>query len=188
MADRDLKPPFRFNLSSVVDRLRRLPFAVDGVTITLPFISVTIKPDMLERKVAREVIIRLADRRVLNASECCDGCIDNALASLQEIRSVVVDKQVELADHAEGVLYILLDSIRESIRQFLTFEQKLSRRHHESRDGYFAALEILRAHIHRTLLQIGKIAAMGIPGISSHMRYDEQWQLAAYENPETVQG
>lgn len=186
MSARDLKPPFRFDLDGIVTRLRRLPVAVDGVTITLPFVGVTVKPDNVERKVAREVVIRLADRRVLNAFECCDGCIDQALASLQEIRGILVDKQVELADKTTGPLYVLIDSIREGIRQFLTFEQRLARRHYASRDSYFAGLEMLRAHIHRTLIQISKIASMEIPGISTHMRYDEQWQLEAYKPPPSL--
>ena len=183
MSARNLKPPFKFNLDSILGRLRSLPGAIDGVTITLPFIGVTVKPDNVERKVACEIVIRLADRRVLNAFECCDGCIDQALASLQEIRKIIVDKQVELADKADGPLYVLLDSIRESIRQFLTFEQRLKKKEFESRELYFAGLEMLRAHIHRTLLQISKIAAMEIPGISTHMRYDEHWQIEAYKKP-----
>jgi hypothetical protein len=178
----DLAPPFKFDLKKIVDRLRKLPLSVEGVTITLPFIEVTAKPDDTERKVAREVVIRLADRRVLNAYECCDGCIENALKSLQEIRTTLVDKQVELSSKSDGILYLLIDSIRESIRQFLTFEQKLGRKDCENRELYFAGLEMLRAHIHRTLLQIAKIADMQIPGIVSNMlRYDEHWQIEAYE-------
>ena len=183
MAARDFKPPFKFDLESILGRLRSLPVAVDGITITLPFIEVTVKPDNVERRVAREVVIRLADRRVLNAFECCDGCIEQALASLQEIRGIIVDKQVELAGNTDGPLYVLLDSIREGVRQFLTFEQRLTRRDLGARELYFAGLEMLRAHIHRTLLQVSKIAAMEIPGISSHMRYDDHWQVEAYKKP-----
>lgn len=83
----------------------------------------------------------------------------------------------------DGPLYVLLDSIRDAIRQFLTFEQRLQKREFESRELYFAGLEMLRAHIHRTLLQISKIGAMAIPGISTHMRYDDQWQIEAYKKP-----
>jgi len=180
---RDLKPPFKFDIGGIVDRLRKLPVSVDGVTITLPFVEVTLKPDGLERKVAREVVIRLADRRVLNAWECCDGCIDNALKSLLEIRQTIVEKQVELSSKTDGVLFLLLDSIRDAIRQFLTFEQRLTRRSSESRELYFAALEMLRAHIHRSLIQISKIADVEIPGISASMRYDDNWQLEAYKKP-----
>jgi bacterioferritin-associated ferredoxin len=126
---RDLKPPFKFDIRNIVDRLRKLPVSVDGVTIALPFVEVTLKPDGRERKVAREVVIRLADRRVLNASECCDGCIESALKSLQEIRQTIVEKQVELSSKTDGVLFLLLDSIRDAIRQFLTFEQRLTTNH-----------------------------------------------------------
>ena len=185
----ELKPPFRFDIKKVLEAFQKLPASVDGVTINLPFVAINVKPDHVERRVAREVVIRLADRRVLNAWECCDNCIDLALKSLQEIRKCMTDKQVELSGHADGALYLLLDSIRESIRQFLTFEQRLAHdpalkiRERNTRDLYFAALEMLRAHIHRTLLQISKIADMEIPLISAHMRYGENWQLEAYEKP-----
>jgi hypothetical protein len=161
--------------------LRKVPLSVDGVTITLPFLEVTVKVDDTERKVAREVVIRLSDRRVLNAFECCDGCIESALKSLQEIRAIIVDKQVELSRDTDGVLYLLMDSIRDGIRQFLTFEQRLNKQHHESQALYFAGLEMLRAHIHRSLVQISKIAGTEISGIAANMRYDEHWQLEAYK-------
>jgi hypothetical protein len=61
-----------------------------------------------KRQVARELVIRLIDRRVLSAWECCDDCIDRALVSLQEIRQILVDKQVALSDMPEGPLYLLI--------------------------------------------------------------------------------
>jgi len=186
MSRRQFKPPFRFEISDLVKRLRSLPVSIDGISISLPFVSVSVRKDDRERTVAREVVIRLADSRVLNAFECCDNCIDQALRSLQEIRQITVDKQVELSTKTDGAIYVLLDSIRESIRQFLTFEQRLrTERGFGNRELYFAGLEILRAHIHRTLLQISKIAELEIPGIIAYMRYDEGWQLDAY-NPPTL--
>jgi hypothetical protein len=179
---RDLPIPFKFDLSSVVSRARRLPKAVDGISINLPFVSVSVKPDNTERRVAREIVIRMADRRVLNAFECCDDCIDRALASLQEIRRFIVDKQVDLADHADGALYLLLEAMAEGIRQFSTFEQRLSRRP-EDREKYFAALEMLRAHLHRVLLQVSVLGDVKIPKIADQMRYSEAWQLEAYRTP-----
>jgi len=185
----EIKAPFRFDMKKVFEAFQKLPATVDGVTINLPFVAINVKPDQIERRVAREVVIRLADRRVLNAWECCDDCIDLALKSLQDIRKCMTDKQVELSGHTSGSLYLLLDSIREGIRQFLTFEQRLAHdptakvRERDTREVYFAALEMLRAHIHRTLLQISKIADMEIPGISAHMRYGENWHLEAYEKP-----
>ena len=170
---------------------------MDGVTINLPFISFAVEPVDLERQVAREVVLRMADRRVLNAFECCDGCISNALSSLQEIRGILLDKRVELAKLDASPLSLLLDLMLEGIRQFLTFEERLehyglplqadfprpelvgpSRR--GSQQAYFAALEMLRAHLHRCLKQTASIADMEIPHIAPHMRYDEQWQLEAY--------
>jgi hypothetical protein len=180
---RDLEPPFKFDLSGLLKRFRKLPVSVEGITISLPFLEMTVKPDDTESKVAKEVVIRLSDRRVLNAFECCDGCIKNALKSLREIRAILVDKQVQLSGKADGPLYLFLDSIREGIRQFQTFEQKLKKEKHgrERERIYFAALEMLRAHIHRSLVQISKLADMEIPVITEHMRYDERWQIEAYK-------
>ena len=46
---------------------------------------------------------------------------------------------------------------------------------------------MLRAHIHRTLLQVAKIAGMDeIPGIVGHMSYDGHWQLEAYKKPKAL--
>src|SRR5438552_3846524 len=102
MRDHEARSPFKLDLSSVVKRMKRLPVAVDAkIKISVPFFELTVKPDDRESKVAREIIIRLADRRVLNSSECCDNCIDEALGSLKEIRKVLVDRQVELSDKSD---------------------------------------------------------------------------------------
>ena len=170
-----------------------------SVSINLPFISFSVNPDDLEQRVSREIVIRLADRRVLNAFECCDDCIEHALSSLQEIRRILVDKQVELSGIPDSPLYLLVELQLEAIRQFLTFEQRLnqasslgsksvnalrdSNRPPFVREQYFAALEMLRAHLHRCLLQVSKIAETSIPKISDHMRYDDEWQIEAYEQP-----
>lgn len=46
---------------------------------------------------------------------------------------------------------------------------------------------MLRAHIHRTLLQVAAIAGMKeIPGLVAHMSYDGQWQLEAYKEPKVL--
>jgi hypothetical protein len=92
-----------------------------------------------------------------------------------------------------------LELMLEGIRQFLTFEQRLRqstemssliwhssgdfRRTPDQRDQYFAALVMLRAHLHRCLLQVAKIADIRIPKITDNMRYDEAWQLEAYGKP-----
>lgn len=181
--------PFKFKLASLLERAQHLPAKIDGVSIRLPFVNVTVKPDNVERKVAREIVIRLADRRVLNSFECCDGCIENALRSLQEIRSILVDKQVQLSDRTDGSLYLMLEIMLEGLRQFFTFEQRLNsepdrpHRHFSEREKYFAALEMLRAHLYRSLSQVALIAGIEIPKISEHMRYEMAWRLDAYEKP-----
>jgi hypothetical protein len=181
--------PFKFKLASLLERAQHLPARIDGVSIRLPFVNVTVKPDNVERKVAREIVIRLADRRVLNSFECCDGCIESALKSLQEIRSILVDKQVELSDRTDGSLYLMLEFMLEASRQFFTYEQRLNRRldyrhkHFSELQQYFAALEMLRGHLYRSLSQVALIAGIEIPKISQHMRYDAAWRLDAYEKP-----
>lgn len=190
---RGSRPPFQFDLRDLLARAyRHVSNHVSGVTINLPFVSFSVNPGATERKIAKEILIRLADKRVLNAFECCDDCIDQALASLHEIRSFLVDKQVELADFTDGALYLLVELMLEAIRQFFTFEERLRTqsgvhfnraprcRAPATRDKYFAALEMLRAHLHRCLLQVSAIADTELPKISDHMRYDQAWQTEAY--------
>jgi hypothetical protein len=190
---RNLKPPFKFDLSNVIKCAKSIPASLDGVSISLPFISFTVKPEDKEKQIAREVIIRMADRRVLNALECCDNCVKHALSSLQEIRRLLVDKQVELSSQANGSLYLILETMLEAIRQFFTFTEGLDyhRRPTEWLDynnrprlKYFAALDMLRAHLFRALTQVSKIADIEIPKIPEHMRYEETWASDAYEVPD----
>jgi len=193
----ECKPPFRFDFRDLLSSARRkLNSRVGGVTIKLPFMSLNVSADDIEQKVAREIVIRLADRRVLNASECCDGCIDNALTSLQEIRRTLVDTQVQLSRCTDGSLYLLVELMLSGIRQFLTFTERGNdssnhdaslilathiRRPREDREIYFAALEVLRAHLYRCLTQISRIGDVRIPRIADRMRYDDVWQIEAYE-------
>src|SRR5690606_32059882 len=144
---------------------------------------------------AREIVIRLKDRRVLSAWECCDNCIDQALESLQEIRRMLVDKQVELSDLQDGTLYLLLDAMALGIRQFLTYEQTLSsaeglpdsavshsfRRMPEVRQSYFDALELLRGHLSRCRGQIAAIGGMELPAEGVIANYRGAWQIEAYQ-------
>jgi len=177
MRDR-LKPPFRFDLRGLLDKARHLPIVAEGVTLKLPFVSITVKRDTVLRAAAREIVIRLADKRVLNAFECCDDCIRHALASLQEIRSLLVDKQVDLKDKTDSALYLLVEFMRSAVAQFLTFVEK--RDPLRDREDYFAALEMLRAHLYRCVSQVAVIADVEVPRIVSHMRYDLAWDERAY--------
>lgn len=197
---RDLLPPFKFDVSGLVQKARRhVKKRVDGVTINLPFISFSVRPDDLEQKAAREIVIRLANKRVLNAFECCDSCVEKALASLQDIRSLLVEKQVDLSGQADGAVYLIMELMLEAIRQFFTFEEGLrastpnfpgaihTRIHRDDLEPYFAALEMLRGHLFRCLNQVAIIADITIPKIAEHMRYDNAWQLDAYQEPKAIE-
>ena len=187
--------PFRFDLTELLSRARRqFNKRVGNVTLSLPFISMAVSPKDRERQVAREILIRLKDRRVLSARECCDNCVERALASLQEIRKVLVDKQVELADCHDGPLYLLIDTMLAGIRQFLTFEETLRldadvrarpRAHklHDVRQDYFDALELLRSHLSHCLDQIATLAAMKVPKDSLISHYRGPWPSDAYLPP-----
>jgi hypothetical protein len=170
------------------------------VTLNLPFVSIAVSPKDQERRVAREIVIRLRDRRVLSAWECCDNCIDNSLASLGEIRQTLVDKQVELADLQDGPLFLLVDAMAAGIRQFMTYEELLRRekgapihprfgefhRPPNIRQAYFDALEVLRGHLSRCLGQIAAIAGMPVPNEGVIAHYQGPWQLEAYKEPPTL--
>ena len=70
----------KFDINTLYDRARAfVSKRVSGVTLKLPFVSFNVKPKDLEKKVAREIVIRLADRRVLSSRECCDDCVTRSL-------------------------------------------------------------------------------------------------------------
>jgi hypothetical protein len=190
--------PFKFNMGSLLTRARQqVKSRLGDVTLNLPFISIAVSPRDRECQVARELVIRLRDRRVLSAWECCDDCIEKALKSLSEIREVIVDKQVELAEFQDGPLYLLLEMMGLGIRQFMTFEELLRRDENapphprfgkiyqplDTRQAYFDALEVLRGHLSRCLGQIAAIA--GMPALSQGVigEYQGPWQLKAYDEP-----
>ncbi len=181
--------PFKFDLTELLYKLHRASKnRVGDVTLNLPFISVAVSPKSRERKIAREIVIRLKDRRVLSAWECCDDCIDKALASLQDIRRLLVDKEVELSDLRDGPLYAVLEAMNLGIRQFLTFEERLRAAREsggpEIREAYFDGLELLRGHLSRCLSQVAVLAAMELPadGVISH--YKGEWEIKAYVPPQ----
>lgn len=190
----------QFDLRKQVATARRkLNTRVDGVTINLPFVSFNVKPDDLEQSVATEILIRTGNRRVLDSRECCDHCIDNSIESIQSIRRQLEDKQVALAKAMNGPLYLILEFMLEAIRQFLTYHEKLTiqsdsrppqievpsdfRRPRDIRESYFAALECLRAHLHRCLAQVGNIAGVAPPSVPENLRYDPEWELTNYTEP-----
>jgi len=190
--------PFRFDVTDLLSKARGIVAGrVGDVTLNLPFVSIAVSPKDREREVARELVIRLRDPRVLSSQECCDGCIDSSLASLQEIRQVLVDKQVALSDMQDGPLFLMIDMMRQGIRQFLTHEERLAeisvraepgiprdfRREPETRHAYFDALELLRGHISRCLAQIAAIGGMEVPQEGLLPLYRGPWLLDAYVAP-----
>ena len=193
------KPLFKFNANSLLKRARQKVNAnVEGVNVSLPGLTFRVKPLDHEQAVAREIVIRMKDRRVLSATECCDDCIDRALASLQEIRAMLVNQQVALKSIPDCTLFILTDFMLVGIRDFLTYEQRLKRMpqselfvpHHrdfrrppEQRELYKTALDTLRAHLHRCLRQVYQIAGLDPDDINTPVKYSEQWDLAAYKLP-----
>jgi hypothetical protein len=187
--------PFQFDISRVLHQFAGVPDARPAASrLDLPFLSVLIEFTPVERNSARTLLIRLRDRRVLSAQECCDGCIDDALRSLQEIRSILLDQQVELANDSGRALNLLTDLMSVAIRQFLTFEQRISqrtefdsqgpsRRHPDDLQQYFDALELLRGHLSRCLGQVAVIAGMSVPSDGLLEEYRGPWPLEAYKVP-----
>lgn len=58
--------PFKFDITDLIAKARRqVKGRVGEITLTLPFVSMAISPKDKERAVARELVIRLKDRRVL---------------------------------------------------------------------------------------------------------------------------
>ena len=191
--------PFQFDISGVLRKARRIASKrVAGVTLSLPFVSVSVNPKDRERQIAREIVIRLKDRRVLSAWECCDDCIERALKSLGEIRAFLVEKELELSDSHDGPLFLLIEMMAAGIRQFLTFEQRLSvaevqrihpqarQRLEESKQTYFDALEMLRGHLSRCLGQIAVLAKMDMPANGVIEGYQGNWAVEAYK-PERIE-
>jgi hypothetical protein len=187
--------PFKFDMNDLLARARRqFSKRVGNVTLSLPGISIAVSPKDRERQVAREILIRLKDRRVLSSWECCDDCIERALASLQEIRKLLVDKQVELSDCHDGPLYLLIDAMLSGIRQFLTFEETLkldadtrsrprARDPLNARQDYFDALELLHSHLSHCLGQVAIMARMKVPKESLLSHYQGAWPSDAYLPP-----
>ncbi|MCB9948145.1 MAG: hypothetical protein H6842_09990 [Rhodospirillaceae bacterium] len=162
--------------------------------------NVFVCPSAFERDAAAEIVVRSSDRRVLSARECCDGCIEDALRSLQELRSQLVSKRIGLLGERDGPLYQLVELMLVAIRQFLTFEQQLPSRNRdrvtdesgryrspEDRQAYFDCLELLRGHLSRCLGQVAIIAGMDLPSDGLISGYQGPWPMEAYGSVEDAE-
>jgi hypothetical protein len=167
----------QFNVHEVAEKARRLARSkVRGVSLSFPFVSVDLVLEDADKRIAREVLLRLRDKRVLVASECCDSCARSSLSSIQEIRRLLVDKQVELADN-DGPLFLVFDLMLLGIRQFLTHTESLNST--RDRDGYFAALQVLREHLLRCVVQIARVSGTP-PELTNRMPFDPLWAEDVY--------
>jgi hypothetical protein len=187
--------PFQFDLSDVLARARReIGSRVGNVTLNLPFVSISVSPKGRERQVAREIVIRLKDRRVLSAWECCDNCIEGGWDRCRRYggRSLTSRSNSRTCRMA---LFLLLEVMALGIRQFLTYEQLLKHsnglppqsalsdflRPLDVQQAYFDALEILRGHLSRCLGQVAAIAGMDAPSDGIIANYQGPWQVEAYQ-------
>lgn len=167
----------RFDVSSIVEAARRLPRPkINSVSLNLPFLTINVSASRSEKKIAREILIRLRDKRVLVAWECCDSCIDNAVKSIMEIRTLLVDKQVEIQDE-NSPLFLISDLMLTGIRQFLTFTEARDPLYY--REEYFTALEALRGHLLRCIEQVGRLASV-TPRLSNRLQFDREWAAGVY--------
>jgi len=190
--------PFKFEIEPALRDLARCADGRPGaLALALPFLTIYVHPSARERAVATEIVLRVGDKRVLNAQECCDGCIDAALSSLQEIRARLVDARVALAGE-QGALSGLIELMLTAIRQFLTFEQRLSRsggprhpgdefyRDRDVRQAYFDALEQLRGHLSRCLGAVVAMAGRNVPSDGLIAGYAGSWPEEAYAHVDTA--
>ena len=111
---------------------------------------------------------------------------------MQDLRAKLVDQQLRLVNES-GALSNLIDLMLTAIRQFLTFEQRLSASSSAKGDGrnewyrgasirseYFGALEMLRGHLSRCLGQVATVAGMALPNDGLVVGYQGPWPLEAY--------
>ena len=191
---------FKIDIAELAEKSRRhLNKRVVGVEInTPPGLTFIVDPHDPEVTAARRVLIFMKDRRALNSQECCDNCIDRSLASLEKIREHIVAQQQELANLADGVLYLMLEFLVDSIRQFSTFSERLEReyersdtgisdfqRHPDAREAYFAALNRLRRHLTDTLYQIRVIAGEEPQSVPENLKFKGWTEDAYLESSET---
>jgi hypothetical protein len=167
----------------VQDLLSRAQHWVDAAhstgTVNAGFVSFALVVDDAERVAARPLVIRLRDKRVFNADDCCEGCVTNSISSLQEVRKALVDVQVGLADQRDGQLFWVLDWMLAVIRAFLTWEERVratddgvreASEHYRSMDRTrhtIDQLDVVRAHLRVALNAIANVASLDVPVLAT---------------------
>ena len=139
----------------------RKQLSVSGINLSFPFsagITISIKPQ--ERDVAKETIVVLVNRRILNAAECCASCSQQSITSLKEMKSDLIQIEKKLTGSINGPLFYFIDSIVNGINQFLKYieDYNFIETFNLNRDTYFQSFNIIRNHIVQCLYQIAKIA------------------------------
>jgi hypothetical protein len=93
-----MKDKLKFDVSSYYKKAKayKNSMKIEGVSINLPFITINVASDQNDKKIAREIIIRIRDKRVLNSKECCEGCIENSLNQFSKSDSSLLTNKLKL--------------------------------------------------------------------------------------------
>lgn len=152
-------------------------FSVDAVSISIPFgIKFNVTPTKNEVKTAKETILTLIDRRILNSKECCANCIKKSVESLKEIKSDLIQIKIGLVDCMNSSLYYFIDYIIISINSFTDFIERNHINEEEHKIIYFDGLEKIRKHIALCMIEISKIGKISIDRkIFAFQQQDNLW-------------
>jgi hypothetical protein len=141
-------------------------FDLDSISLSFPFsinASFKFRDEIID--IAKESVITLIDRRILNSQECCGSCIQESLNSLKEIKSDLVNIKKRLRNHINSPLFYFIDYIMVSINSFFDFMERnnlIVNREQYEKQIYFDALEIIRNHIAKCLYEIAIIGKISI--------------------------
>jgi len=181
----------RIDVRGLKARARRwIKKRVTSGEINLGFITFQMETNDPERTGARELVIRLRDKRVFNASDCCDDCVKNSIESLQDVRQILVEAQVQLANLHEGQLFWLMDYVLVTLKAFLTWEERSRAGHphgdnpdqhyrdRDRTDAYIRQLDVVRAHTRAAFAAFAAIAEMDLQNLPGG-QLDEALALTA---------
>jgi len=139
---------------------------LDNISLSFPFlVSASFKFEKGIVDIAKETILSLIDRRILNAFECCANCINDALKSLKEIKLELISIKKQLKNNINSPLFYYIDYIVISINAFFDFMERnnlIDSEDFATKDIYFDALEMMRNHIAQCMFEIAKIGKMQI--------------------------
>ena len=136
-----------------------IPTKIDSIGLSFPFgLNITYKPIDSIKEIAKVIIIKLIDRRILNSKECCGSCIEQSVLSLKEIKAVLINEKTKLIKQINTLLYYYVDYIIIAINTFFDFTERYYEKKEEYRGLYFDALEKIRNHVAKCMKEILKIA------------------------------